>query len=126
MPDVMKILESRKMLYGRFSGHARIAQALKAAMQDSPNWGRLPSYQREALEMIQHKIARMLNGDPAYLDNAVDVAGYAELMKACMQQAERPTEQAHRESRGADGNPPQPGEQTKVEQRKGSLRKKGA
>jgi hypothetical protein len=30
--------------------------------------------------MIAHKIGRMLNGDSTYLDNAVDIVGYAQLM----------------------------------------------
>lgn len=32
---------------------------------------------REALEMIAHKIGRILAGDPAYDDSWVDIAGYA-------------------------------------------------
>ena len=36
--------------------------------------------QREALEMIQHKVARILNGDPTYTDNWIDIAGYATLV----------------------------------------------
>lgn len=35
---------------------------------------------KEALEMVQHKIARILNGDPQYLDNWVDGAGYFKLV----------------------------------------------
>ena len=30
--------------------------------------------------MVMHKIARMLNGDPTYDDNVVDIMGYTELM----------------------------------------------
>ena len=33
----------------------------------------------EALEMIAHKIARILSGDADYADNWVDIAGYAQL-----------------------------------------------
>jgi len=36
-------------------------------------------YMHEALDMIQHKIARILNGDPYYEDSWVDVIGYAQL-----------------------------------------------
>jgi len=32
------------------------------------------------LQMVQHKIARVLNGDPTYADNFVDIAGYAKLV----------------------------------------------
>ena len=31
--------------------------------------------------MIQHKIARVLNGDPNYPDNWHDIAGYARLVE---------------------------------------------
>jgi hypothetical protein len=31
--------------------------------------------------MIQHKIARILNGDPTYTDNWHDIAGYATLVE---------------------------------------------
>lgn len=34
--------------------------------------------------MIQCKVARMLHGDPAYMDNIVDICGYAELVHAEM------------------------------------------
>jgi hypothetical protein len=36
--------------------------------------------QREALDMIAHKIARIINGDPDYADSWVDIAGYATLV----------------------------------------------
>lgn len=31
--------------------------------------------------MIQHKIGRILNGDPAYADSWHDIAGYATLVE---------------------------------------------
>jgi hypothetical protein len=30
--------------------------------------------------MIMHKVARILNGDPNYADNWIDIAGYATLV----------------------------------------------
>jgi hypothetical protein len=36
--------------------------------------------QQEALDMIQHKIGRILNGDPDYVDNWDDIAGYSQLI----------------------------------------------
>lgn len=45
--------------------------------------------QREALEMIAHKIARILNGDPNYADSWVDIAGYAKLIADRLQGLER-------------------------------------
>jgi hypothetical protein len=49
-------------------------------MHDTPNWESLRPDQKEALEMIQHKIARILNGDPDYVDSWTDIAGYSTLV----------------------------------------------
>ena len=73
-------LAERRSRYGEFLEHARITQAIKAAMADSPNWEGLADDQREALEMIAHKAGRILNGDPNYHDSWHDIVGYAKLV----------------------------------------------
>jgi hypothetical protein len=73
------ILKARGNTYGEFRDNARISQGIKSAMRVG-NWDTLPNVQREALEMIAHKMARILAGDPAYADNMVDIAGYATLV----------------------------------------------
>ena len=75
-----EILRSRGETYGPFSGHAQITQDIKRTMQVAPKWGDLTDAQREALEMIAHKIGRILNGDPNYPDSWADIAGYAQLV----------------------------------------------
>lgn len=72
-------LTERGRRYGVFSSHAQITQALKTAMRQG-NWQRLSDDQKECLEMIAHKIGRILNGDPDYDDNFLDIAGYAKLV----------------------------------------------
>jgi len=49
----------------------------------------LAADQREALEMIAHKIARIINGDPNYADSWVDIAGYAKLVSDRLEGIER-------------------------------------
>jgi hypothetical protein len=78
--NVNEMLSGREARYGSFEGHAEISQALKLTMQDRAKWPMLEDDQREALEMIAHKIARILNGDPSYADNWIDIAGYATLV----------------------------------------------
>lgn len=78
-------LQERGSRYGSFNDLAQISQALKEAMRATPGWAKLTASQKEALEMVQHKVARMLNGDPTYEDNAVDIVGYATLMMKNMQ-----------------------------------------
>jgi hypothetical protein len=80
--DVANILEERGSRYGDFSRHAAITQDLKGIIQvyleDGENF--LQADQVEALEMICHKIGRIINGDPNYADSWVDIAGYAKLV----------------------------------------------
>jgi Domain of unknown function (DUF6378) len=80
MPDINDTLAERGSRYGTFDEHARIAQNIKAAMADSPNWKILAPDMREALEMIAHKTARILNGDPNYHDSWHDIIGYTKLV----------------------------------------------
>jgi hypothetical protein len=79
--DIKETLAQRGASYGDFREQGRITQNLKRAMQDSPNWHRLPSYLKEGLDMIQHKISRMLNGDALFDDNMHDIIGYTKLMQ---------------------------------------------
>jgi hypothetical protein len=73
-------LDERGERYGKFADGAEIMQALKETMRSAPNWSKLTASQREALEMIQHKIGRALNGDPTYDDNWRDICGYSQLI----------------------------------------------
>jgi len=80
-PDtVANTLTERGTRYGKFSSHASISQAIKDTIRCTDGWLDLNSSQSEALEMIAHKIARILNGDPNYADSWHDIAGYASLI----------------------------------------------
>lgn len=76
--DVDAVLAERGARYGKFKDHARITQRFKEILAESSF--KLNDSQNEALEMIFHKIARILNGDPNYADSWVDIAGYAKLV----------------------------------------------
>lgn len=78
--EISETLQEREKRYGDFKGHAEITQSLKEVMHTSPKWADLSSEKREALEMIAHKIGRILNGDPNYHDSWHDIVGYAKLV----------------------------------------------
>jgi len=78
--EIAGTLAERGSKYGSFVGHAKITQDLKSAMARHPGWAKLADDQKEALEMIAHKIGRVLNGDPNYADSWHDIAGYASLV----------------------------------------------
>jgi hypothetical protein len=80
MADIQTTLNERGKRYGDFSGHAEITQELKNVMGTTEGWSRLNASQREALEMVAHKIGRILNGDPNYDDSWRDIAGYTQLV----------------------------------------------
>lgn len=79
MSNVANTLNERGNRYGAFGGHAEISQKLQRIMHGTSNWHKLSLDKREALQMIQHKVARILNGDPEYRDNWHDIQGYAKL-----------------------------------------------
>lgn len=80
-PDpVDKVLDARALTYGSFEENAKTAQTLNLVLHRQEGWYHLSFVQREALEMIMHKVSRLVNGDPTYLDTVVDIAGYTELM----------------------------------------------
>jgi len=79
--SIDETLAARGDIYGGFRPNADISQHIKDVISTQEGWWHLEPYQREALEMIAQKIARILNGDPNYPDNWHDIAGYATLVE---------------------------------------------
>lgn len=82
VPSVSDVLNDRGERYGVFMGHAHVTQDLKRAIRDHliARDKHLEIDQQEALDMICHKIGRIINGDADYDDSWVDIAGYAQLV----------------------------------------------
>jgi hypothetical protein len=83
-PDRLQAtLAERKTQHGDFTDHAYCSQSLKIVLRDHlaarPSRGQpdLSHEQHEALEMILHKIGRIVAGDANHLDHWHDIAGYA-------------------------------------------------
>ena len=77
---IEEVLNERGSRYGEFAEHARITQELKEVMSSGESWIECTDSQREALEMIAHKIGRIVNGDPSYDDSWIDIIGYTQLV----------------------------------------------
>lgn len=86
--SIDKTLSERGTRYGEFDEHARITQNIKAAYRNSPNWEKLTADQKESLEMNAHKVGRILNGDPNYIDSWHDIIGYTRLVETRLIKAE--------------------------------------
>lgn len=80
--NVDAILNERGSRYGNFLDHATITYQLKEMARDfAAKHNKHFAYdQCEALDMIFHKLGRILNGDPNYADSWIDIAGYAQLV----------------------------------------------
>lgn len=79
--EIEETLKQREKQYGSFLFHAKISQDLKHIMAIQPNYAGLSAIKKEALEMIVHKIARIINGDSNLVDSWHDISGYAKLVE---------------------------------------------
>lgn len=89
MTDVDEVLDERGTNYGSFSGVARHSQQLKHWFKQGDSYHKLSPDQKEALDMIASKLARIVNGDPEYADSWIDIAGYAKLVSDRLEGKER-------------------------------------
>ena len=71
-------IPNRDEQHGGMEAVGEVSQHMKMAMRDGRNWERLTDGEQEALDMIAHKIARILSGaDPHDPEHWTDLAGYA-------------------------------------------------
>lgn len=82
MVTIGDVLSERGARYGTFESNATVSQAIKRILYQeltlNPH-GPADAVIVEALAMISHKLARIVCGDPTYVDSLVDIAGYATL-----------------------------------------------
>lgn len=80
--DINDTLKERGARYGAFVDHARVSQKLKRIIYKELKAQKksLTADQWEALDMICHKIGRIVVGDADYDDSWRDIAGYAMLV----------------------------------------------
>ena len=81
MKTIDETLSERGSRYCKFSDLSIIDQQLKEVLHSAPNWSKLKPHHKVSLEMIAHKISRILNGDPNYIENWRDISGYAAITK---------------------------------------------
>lgn len=76
------LLVERKKTHGEFADHARITQRLKDVIRDELGEVDkvLSPVAAESLDMIVHKIGRIVAGNADFKDHWVDIAGYATLV----------------------------------------------
>jgi hypothetical protein len=80
--DIDETLDERAQDYGKFKDGAALMQGIKRLLADHARVHNktFADDQWEALEMIVHKMARIVNGNPDKVDSWTDIAGYAKLV----------------------------------------------
>lgn len=76
------LIEARGRTHGDYAVHALITQNLKRVITHhvADLDRRLDDDMQESLDMITHKIGRIIAGNPAEPDHWRDIAGYAQLV----------------------------------------------
>lgn len=77
--DIEVILSERGQTHGPFKQQAALTQELKDCVRRCPEWNELAAHHKESIEMIFHKVARVVTGNPDFPDHWDDIAGYAKL-----------------------------------------------
>jgi hypothetical protein len=80
--DINALLAERGKTHGDYMMHAVITQNLKRIMRNhiADLDRRLECDMQETLDMIAHKIGRIIAGNPEEPDHWRDIAGYAQLV----------------------------------------------
>jgi hypothetical protein len=80
---IEELLQERTNSHGNFKDNSYFAQRCKAIVRNYNNgelWSKLEDDQKEAIDMIFHKIGRIVAGNPDFKDHWDDIAGYATLI----------------------------------------------
>lgn len=73
------ILERRETTHGNFEQVSRIAQGIKRCLRSGDTYDKLDARQKEALDLLSTKMARIVNGDGDHPDHWDDTIGYGQL-----------------------------------------------
>ena len=76
----MEVLNERAKTHGSYRENAALVQRLKSEVRQTDGWYKLDAYEQEAIDMIFHKMARIITGNPKFIDSWRDIAGYAQLV----------------------------------------------
>lgn len=76
---VVATLAQRGHVHGDFTENAYTAQTLKEVARSGVHYNKLSLVQREAIDNVLQKVARIVTGDPNHKDHWHDIQGYAKL-----------------------------------------------
>lgn len=75
-----QIISNRAGSHGNYPDNAAIAQYIKDVIRTGPSYPSMTAAQRESLDLIATKLARICAGDPNFAEHWIDIEGYAQLI----------------------------------------------
>ena len=78
--ETRELLDEREKICGDYADHAHTLISVMEHLMIAPGWDKLSSCMKETIYMTIFKYARILNGDPNFLDHWQDVVGYNQLI----------------------------------------------
>lgn len=79
--NIQDTLKERGSRYGTMEENARITQSLMDVLMSGVSWGKCEQIHKECLHNVCAKMSRIVSGDPDYVDNPHDMAGYSTLLE---------------------------------------------
>src|SRR5271167_3467614 len=80
MTNIRELLAERDKTHGRYEDYAQTTQDILRVFMRYPGWSNLTPSMRATFFMDAHKKARILCGDPNFLDHWQDIVGYNQLI----------------------------------------------
>ncbi len=78
--DADALIEERSKTHGDYLKNADITWQIKAALHQGVRYEEMHPAMKETLDMVAHKMHRIVNGDPWFNDHWVDMTGYPHLV----------------------------------------------
>lgn len=82
--EVQNVVRNRDASYGGFGGIAKTCQDFKEIARNCPSWNSLTPCEKEGIDMIFHKITRILYSPQKIRDSWVDIGGYCRATLAAL------------------------------------------
>jgi hypothetical protein len=80
-PTIEEVLAQRGKSHGDWTEQAASTQHIKEILRCGTAYDTMTSAQKEGLDMIAHKMARIVTGDPNEPDHWFDIEGYARITR---------------------------------------------
>ncbi|OED35018.1 hypothetical protein AB832_06575 [Flavobacteriaceae bacterium (ex Bugula neritina AB1)] len=79
--NISNVLNERRSTHGNFKDNARLTIELQEIIRSHENYKNMSYSHKLSLNMILHKVSRIVCGDHNFLEHIVDIIGYAKRLE---------------------------------------------